>query len=106
MEYDGLVGRRLILRPLDRVRSTALGLIETRGGGRPRSGETRTVPKLKSHRGAAKRFRLTGRGKVRRRHALKNHILTKKTTKRKRHLRKDAAVSPAFAKSVRRMIAT
>ena len=62
------------------------------------------MPKLKSHRGAAKRFHLTGTGKVRRRHALKNHILTKKTRKRKRHLRKGAAVSPAFAKAVRRMI--
>lgn len=64
------------------------------------------MPKLKSHRGAAKRFRLTGRGKIRRQHALKNHILTKKTPKRKRHLRKSAAVSPAFERAVRRMIAT
>ena len=62
------------------------------------------MPKLKTHRGAAKRFKLTGRGKVRRRQALKNHILTKKTRKRKRQLRKSAAVSPAFAKAVRRMI--
>ena len=66
--------------------------------------EYEIVPKLKSHRGAAKRFRLTGTGKVRRRRALKNHILTKKTRKRKRHLRKGAAVSPAFEKAVRRMI--
>ena len=62
------------------------------------------MPKLKSHRGAAKRFQLTGTGKVRRRHSLKNHILTKKTSRRKRHLRKGAEVSPAFAKAVRRMI--
>ena len=67
-------------------------------------GET-IVPKLKTHRGAAKRFHLTGSGKVRRRHALKNHILTKKTQKRKRHLRKGTNVSPAFEKAVRRMIA-
>ena len=64
------------------------------------------MPKLKTHRGAAKRFKLTGRGKVRRRHALKNHILTKKTRKRKRHLRKGTEVSPAFAKAVRRMISS
>ncbi len=63
------------------------------------------MPKLKSHRGAAKRFQLTGTGKVRRRHSLKNHILTKKSSKRKRHLRKGTAVSPAFEKAVRRMIA-
>ena len=62
------------------------------------------MPKLKTHRGAAKRFKLTGRGKVRRRHALKNHILTKKTRKRKRRLRQSTEVSPSFAKEVRRMI--
>ncbi len=62
------------------------------------------MPKLKTHRGAAKRFSLTGSGKVRRRHALKNHILTKKTRKRKRHLRKSAPVSSAFEGAVRRMI--
>jgi len=64
------------------------------------------VPKLKTHRGAAKRFKLTGTGKVRRRHASMNHILTKKTRKRKRRLRKGTTVSAAFAKSVRRMIST
>lgn len=64
------------------------------------------MPKLKTHRGAAKRFKLTGTGKVRRRHASMNHILTKKTRKRKRRLRKGATVSGAFAKSVRRMIST
>lgn len=63
------------------------------------------MPKLKSHRGASKRFKLTGTGKVRRSHSLKNHILTKKTTKRKRHLRKSTLVSPAMARSVRVMIA-
>jgi large subunit ribosomal protein L35 len=63
------------------------------------------VPKLKSHRGASKRFKLTGTGKVRRSHSLKNHILTKKTTKRKRHLRKSTLVSPAMARAVRVMIA-
>lgn len=64
------------------------------------------MPKLKTHRGAAKRFKLTGTGKVRRRHASMNHILTKKSSKRKRRLRKGTEVSPAFAKAVRRMIST
>lgn len=45
------------------------------------------MPKLKSHRGAVKRFRKTASGDVKRRRADRNHMLTKKSTKRKRHLR-------------------
>jgi large subunit ribosomal protein L35 len=45
------------------------------------------MPKLKTHRGAAKRFRLTASGAVKRRAAYRNHILAKKSTKQKRHLR-------------------
>lgn len=48
--------------------------------------------KLKTHRGAAKRFKLTGSGGIKRRGAYRNHILTKKSTKRKRQLRKDQTV--------------
>ena len=66
--------------------------------------ESTIVPKLKTHRGAAKRFKLTAKGKVKRSRANKNHILTKKTRKRKRRLRKSTTVSPAFAKAVSRMI--
>ncbi|MEM7483395.1 MAG: 50S ribosomal protein L35 [Acidobacteriota bacterium] len=62
------------------------------------------MPKQKTHRGAAKRFKTTGTGKVRRRHSMKSHILTKKSAKRKRKLRKDTEVSPAFAKSVKEML--
>ncbi len=62
------------------------------------------MPKQKTHRGAKKRFKLTGTGKVRRRHSMKSHILTKKSTKRKRKLRKDTAVSGAFAKIIRNII--
>jgi large subunit ribosomal protein L35 len=62
------------------------------------------VPKLKSHRGASKRFKLTASGKVKRARSLKNHILTKKTTKRKRHLRKSALVSPTMERAIRGMI--
>ncbi len=62
------------------------------------------MPKLKTHRGAAKRFKLTAKGKVKRSHANRNHILTKKTRKRKRRLRHSTTVKPAFAKAVRRMI--
>ncbi|KTC97785.1 MULTISPECIES: 50S ribosomal protein L35 [Legionella] len=45
------------------------------------------MPKLKSHRGASKRFRKTASGSIKRRGAYRNHILTKKSTKQKRHLR-------------------
>jgi large subunit ribosomal protein L35 len=55
------------------------------------------MPKAKTHRGAAKRFKVTGTGKVRRRRANKSHILTKKTRARKRRLRKGAEVSPTEA---------
>jgi large subunit ribosomal protein L35 len=60
--------------------------------------------KLKSRRGAVKRFKLTGTGKVKRYHAFKRHILTKKATGRKRHLRKSALVSKGEAPHVRRML--
>jgi len=62
------------------------------------------MPKLKTNRSAMKRFRKTGTGKVRRNKAFKNHILTKKTTKRKRSLRKAAIVNPRDMKRVRRML--
>lgn len=51
------------------------------------------MPKLKTHRGAAKRFSLTGSGKIKRRKAFKSHILTKKSAKRKRGLGQSGLVS-------------
>ena len=60
--------------------------------------------KMKSRRGAVKRFKLTATGKVKRYHAFKRHILTKKATGRKRHLRKSALVSKGEAPHVRRML--
>ena len=62
------------------------------------------MPKMKSNRGAAKSFKVTGTGKVKRKHSLKRHILTKKSSKRIRSLRHDALVSDADAKRVRRML--
>ena len=53
------------------------------------------MPKKKTKKAAAKRFRLTGKGKVRRHKAFKSHILTKKTAKRKRQLRKGTIASRA-----------
>lgn len=62
------------------------------------------MPKIKSNRGAKKRFRVTGTGKLKRNHAFMNHILTKKTTKRKRKLRKSSVISPANVRQVRRLL--
>ncbi len=60
--------------------------------------------KLKTHRGAAKRFKITAGGKVVGRHAYARHILTSKARKRKRRLAKDAMVAPGDAAQVRRML--
>ncbi len=62
------------------------------------------MPKLKTDRGAAKRFRKTGSGGYKRKHSFRRHILTKKTTKRKRHLRGNAMVAAADVPAVRRML--
>ncbi len=62
------------------------------------------MPKMKSNRGAAKTFRVTGSGKVKRNKAYKSHILTKKSTKTKRNLRKATLVSKADEKRVKIMI--
>jgi len=53
------------------------------------------MPKMKTKRAAAKRFKRTGTGKVKRRHNYKDHILTKKTPKRKRKLRKAGLIAKA-----------
>jgi len=62
------------------------------------------MPKLKTHSGAAKRFKKTGTGKFKRGHAFKRHILTSKATKRKRHLDTDTIVDKADQKKVARML--
>jgi large subunit ribosomal protein L35 len=62
------------------------------------------MPKLKSHRGAAKRFKKTGTGKVVRRHAYARHILTSKSRKRKNRLGQGAVVDAADAPGVKVMI--
>ena len=62
------------------------------------------MPKLKTHSGAKKRFSLTKTGKVKRAHANKSHILNKKTTKRKRGLRKSAIADVTNTPAIKRMI--
>jgi len=60
--------------------------------------------KMKSHRGARKRFRLTGTGKVKRNKAYKSHILTKKSAKRKRGLRKATMLTSADLKRIKQVL--
>ena len=60
--------------------------------------------KLKTHRGAAKRFALTKKGKVRRAKAFARHLLTKKSPKRKRRFRSGALVSPGEARVIKRLL--
>ena len=63
------------------------------------------MPKMKTHKGAKKRFTVTGTGKVKRGHAFKSHILTKKTSKRKRRLRRSAIIAVrGEAKRIKRLL--
>jgi len=62
------------------------------------------MPKAKTNSGAKKRFALTGTGKVKRQHAYKSHILTKKTKKQKRNLTHDTLVHAANIQSVKEML--
>ena len=64
------------------------------------------MPKMKSNSGAKKRVRRTGSGKLKREKAYRSHILTKKTQKRKRSLRKSGLVDKADEKRVKRLIAS
>jgi large subunit ribosomal protein L35 len=64
------------------------------------------MPKIRSTRGAVKRFKLTGKKKLKRNKAYANHILTKKSSKRKRNLKKPGLVSASETRRVRRMLAT
>jgi len=62
------------------------------------------MPKLKTHRGAAKRFKITGSGKIKKNHAFKSHILETKSAKRKRNLRKAEVISSGDERRVKRML--
>ena len=62
------------------------------------------MPKIKTHSGAKKRFKLTKNGKVKRAHAFKSHILNKKTTKRKRNLRKTIVADVTNTATIKKMI--
>lgn len=62
------------------------------------------MPKMKTVSSAKKRFKFTGTGKIKRQHAFKSHILTKKSTKRKRNLTQSGLVSPADEANVKNML--
>lgn len=62
------------------------------------------MPKMKTHRGAAKRFKVTGSGKIKRKKAFRSHILTKKNAKTKRQLRQATLVHKSDAARVHRLI--
>ncbi len=62
------------------------------------------MPKMKTHRGAAKRFRVTGTGKIRRRKAFRSHLLETKSSRRKRRLGRGAEVTGGDKKHVERML--
>lgn len=62
------------------------------------------MPKIKTHSSSKKRFKVTGTGKIKRPKAFKSHILTKKTAKRKRNLRKSAVASDANAATIKMLI--
>jgi large subunit ribosomal protein L35 len=62
------------------------------------------MPKMKSHRSARKTFRLTGTGKIKRHKMNRRHILTSKSTKRKRHLRRSGLVSAVETRNIKRLL--
>ena len=62
------------------------------------------MPKMKTHKGAAKRFKMTGSGKIKRRQANKQHILEKKAPKRKRQLRPATLVAESDVKNIKRAL--
>ncbi len=62
------------------------------------------MPKIKTHKGSAKRFKITGSGKIRRRKAYSNHLFMSKTAKQKRNLRRSALVDETNEKRLRRLL--
>lgn len=62
------------------------------------------MPKMKSRSGARKRFKITGNGKIKRKRAFRNHILTKKSSKRKRQLRQESYVDASNEKAIRKLM--
>ncbi|MCP2520641.1 50S ribosomal protein L35 [SCandidatus Aminicenantes bacterium Aminicenantia_JdfR_composite] len=62
------------------------------------------MPKLKTHKGAKKRFKVTATGKIMRRHAYRSHLLAKKSSKRKRRLEKEAIINSCDKSRIKQML--
>lgn len=62
------------------------------------------MPKIKTHRGAAKRFKITSKGRIKRGKAYRSHMLTKKSSKRKRNLRKGTYIAASEEKKIKKLI--
>lgn len=62
------------------------------------------MPKIKTHRGAAKRFKITGTGRIKRRKAYKSHLLTSKSAKRTRRLRQGAIIEKANSNKINKLL--
>jgi large subunit ribosomal protein L35 len=67
--------------------------------------ETATMPKMKTHSGAGKRFRVTGTGKVMRRRANRNHLFEHKSSRRTRRLARELPLAPADASRIKKLLA-
>jgi large subunit ribosomal protein L35 len=77
---------------------------EHRAEGAQRTETTATMPKMKTHSGAAKRFRVTGTGKVMRRRANRNHLLEHKASKRTRRLSSDLTLASADVRKIKKLL--
>jgi large subunit ribosomal protein L35 len=77
---------------------------EGRAGGTPGNGDDGDMPKMKTHSGSGKRFRLTATGKVMRRRANRNHLLEHKPSTRTRRLKNEVLLSPADTKKMKRLL--
>ena len=73
-------------------------------GGRYTNGETATMPKMKTHSGAAKRFRLTGTGKVMRRRANRGHLFEHKSSRLTRRLAGEVTLAPSDVKEIKKLM--
>ncbi len=82
----------------------ACGVLMRGRQGRSHQKGTRDMPKVKTHRGAAKRFKLTGSGKLMRRQAFRSHLLEKKSSRRTRRLHGEVALSPADRREAMRLL--
>ena len=86
------------------TRRVMIEKVVPKSGGRPTHPQEFYMPKLKTHKGAAKRFKKTGTGKIKRRHAFARHILTSKSRTRKRRLGQSSIADPANSPEIHRMI--